>query len=127
MHQRAGEVKERVRTLREKREERRAAIERSDREKEKERERKREEVTEEKRPIELAEFYPKFGASSSFLSPSHPPPLSPFRHHQPFIIYLSLVLSTSQLLYLHSFVHLVFFHLLSRSIVYLLPSPVAIL
>jgi len=86
-------------------------------ERERERERKKK-----KSPIKLVEFYPKLSVRPSLSFSPHPLPLSPFRHLQSFILYLSLVLSTSQPLYLHSYVHLLFFYLLSRPIVCLLLS-----
>lgn len=93
VHRRAGEVKERARTLREKREGRRAQSREAT---VKERERERETEKEEKSPIELVEFYPKLSMRPSLSFSPHPLPLSPFRHLQSFILYLSLVLSTSQ-------------------------------
>lgn len=77
---------------------------------ERERARKKEKVTEEKSPIELAEFYPKVGATSSSFSFS----LLLFNFFN-----LSFYISPLCFL-LHSFVNLLFSHLLSRPIVYLL-------
>lgn len=70
-------------------------------EKEREKEKEKEEITEEKSPIELAEFYPKLGANLFFLSFSILSSSFSFSTSSTFHFTSLLVISTSQLLFSH--------------------------